>query len=78
MAGRTVFIIGLWCNTEVVDDIFFAKPLFIFWIKKLPGPVFCFMDLFRCFGVAFDAGFRYFGTGSKMSLQFLELSMISS
>ena len=77
MAGGAVLKIGFLCDTEVIDDIFFAKPLFVFGIKEFPGPVLGFMDLFRCFGVAFDASFRYFGTGPKMGLQLLELGMIS-
>ena len=78
MAGGAVLIIGLWCDTEVIDDIFFAEPLLVFRIKELPGPVFGFMDLFCRFGMALDVGLRYFGTGFKTGLQFLELGVISS
>ena len=62
MAGGAVLIIGFRCDTEVIDDIFFAESLLVFRVKEFPGPVLGFMDLFCRFGMAFDAGLRYFGT----------------
>ena len=78
MAGRTVGKIRLRRDAEVVQYVSFTNPLLVIGIKKLPGPVFGFMDLFRRFGMAFDAGLRYFGTGFKTGLQFLELGVVSS
>jgi len=56
-----VLIIGFRCDTEVIDDIFFAEPLLVFRVEEFPGPVFGLVDLFCRFGMALDAGLCYFG-----------------
>ena len=78
MTSGTVGKIGLRCDAEVVQYVSLANLLLVIGIKKLPGPVFCFMDLFGCFGMALDADPGYFRAGIESILQFFELAMISS
>mgnify|MGYP001815910222 CR=1 FL=1 len=78
MAGGAMLIIGLRCDTEVIDDIFFAKPLLVFGVEKLPGPVLGFMDLLSCLGVTLDAGTGHIRAGVEIDLKLFEFSVISS
>ena len=77
MAGRAVGKIRLRRDTEIIQDIALAKPLLVVGIKKLPGPVVGFMDLFGRLGVAFDAGPGDFRTGLEILLKLLEPGVIS-
>lgn len=77
MAGRAVGKIRLRRDAEVIQDIAFANPLLVVGIKKFPGPVVGFMDLFGRFCVAFDAGPGDFRARLEILFQFLEPGVIS-
>ena len=78
MAGGAVGKIRLRRDAEIIQDIALANPLLVVGIKKFPGPVVGFMNLFGSFCVAFDAGPGDFRTGLEIFLQFLEPGVIGS